>query len=97
MISIVVPLYDEQECLPELYRRLSRLALELELIFVDDGSRDATAAILRALAAADRRVRVVTLPRNRGSQEARFCVNCALWTAPSRKPANGFPVFGRNG
>lgn len=73
-ISIVVPLYNEQENLPELYRRLvesldgARLAFEL--IFVNDGSRDATPAMLDGIHASDARVTVIALSRNFGHQAA---------------------------
>ena len=55
--SVVVPVYNEQEVLPELSRRLrdvlTRLPGSAEVVFVDDGSVDATRAILKALQAAD--------------------------------------------
>jgi dolichol-phosphate mannosyltransferase len=73
-ISVVVPVYNEQENLPELYRRLvsvlDGVAAPYELIFVDDGSRDNTRQMLHAYAAADRRVVVVELARNFGHQVA---------------------------
>jgi dolichol-phosphate mannosyltransferase len=74
MISIVVPIYNEQEILPELYRRLSAVADGLgepvELIFADDGSRDGSSEWLDARAAEDPRVGVVHLSRNFGHQPA---------------------------
>jgi dolichol-phosphate mannosyltransferase len=73
-LSVVVPLVDEQETLPELYRRLCAtlddLGMPFELVFVDDGSTDATPDLLARLAAADPRVVVVTLSRNFGHQPA---------------------------
>jgi dolichol-phosphate mannosyltransferase len=73
-ISIVVPLYNEQENLPELFRRLVRslddARLAFELIFVNDGSRDATANLLDEIHAADARVTVIALSRNFGHQAA---------------------------
>lgn len=73
-ISVVVPLFDEADNLPALYRRLTA-ALEplvdsFELVLVNDGSRDATAVQLDALAARDRRVVVIHLSRNFGHQAA---------------------------
>jgi dolichol-phosphate mannosyltransferase len=73
-ISVVIPVYDDEEVLPELHRRLG-LALdalpgEHEIVFVDDGSGDGSYRVLAELHAADRRVRVVRLARNFGQQNA---------------------------
>jgi dolichol-phosphate mannosyltransferase len=72
--SVVVPVYDEQEVLRELYERLGRVLASLddpaEVVFVDDGSTDRSPEILRALQASDKRVRVVRLSRNFGHQAA---------------------------
>jgi polyisoprenyl-phosphate glycosyltransferase len=73
-LSVVVPVFDEQENLGELYRRLvatlAPLALSFELIFVNDGSRDRTPALLQGLARGDSRVLVLDLARNFGHQVA---------------------------
>lgn len=73
-ISVVVPVFNEQENLPALYTRLTKvlndLGLLYELIFVDDGSRDASVALLGRYASADPRIRVVELARNFGHQVA---------------------------
>ncbi|MFA6028971.1 MAG: glycosyltransferase family 2 protein [Elusimicrobiota bacterium] len=73
-LSVVVPAYNEQEVLPEFHRRLSAalegLGLEAEILFVDDGSRDATAAVLAGLRERDPRVRVLRFSRNFGHQIA---------------------------
>jgi polyisoprenyl-phosphate glycosyltransferase len=72
--SIVVPLYDEEEVLPEFYERLSAvvdgLAHPAEIIFVDDGSLDRSLTFLRELAASHKGVRVLSLSRNFGHQAA---------------------------
>ena len=72
--SIVVPLYNEQDVLPELYRRLRAAAVRLhgpvEMVFVNDGSSDGTLGILRALQFEDKHVRIVSLSRNFGHQVA---------------------------
>jgi len=74
MISVVVPIFNEKEILPELHRRLAavadRLGEPVELLFVDDGSRDGSAAWLDAKAAEDKRVGVLHLSRNFGHQPA---------------------------
>jgi len=72
--SIVVPVFNEQAMLPVLLRRLDTLMAELdapaETIFVDDGSADCSAIILRAKAKDDPRYRFVGLSRNFGHQIA---------------------------
>jgi glycosyltransferase involved in cell wall biosynthesis len=75
VISVAVPVYNEEAVLPELLRRLRGVLDTLpggphEMVFADDGSRDATAALLRAEAGSDARVRVVELSRNFGHQIA---------------------------
>jgi dolichol-phosphate mannosyltransferase len=72
--SIVVPIYNEECCLDELYRRICEVMDQThepwELILVNDGSRDASPEIIRRLAAADKRVRPVMFARNFGHQIA---------------------------
>jgi len=74
MVSIVVPLYNEQESVGPLYARptevLNRLAQPCKLIFVDDGSRDRTPEILDEIYAKDGHVCVVRLRRNFGQAPA---------------------------
>jgi dolichol-phosphate mannosyltransferase len=73
-LSVVAPLFDEQEALPELYRRLTdtlcSLGVEYELVLVNDGSRDRTRGLLDALARSDGRVKPLHLSRNFGHQAA---------------------------
>jgi glycosyltransferase involved in cell wall biosynthesis len=73
-LSVVVPIYNEQESIPTLYERLTAaltvLAQPFEIIAVDDGSRDGSFALLRDLAAADERLRVVRFRRNFGQTAA---------------------------
>jgi dolichol-phosphate mannosyltransferase len=70
----VIPLWNEQENLEALYRRLSLtldgLELSYEIVFVNDGSRDATPALLDGLQESDPNVAVVHLSRNFGHQAA---------------------------
>lgn len=74
LISIVAPACNEEAVLPLFYRRLAEqlasLPYHFEIILVDDGSTDGTAAAARALAAADPRVRLLVLSRNFGHQAA---------------------------
>ena len=74
-ISIIVPCFNEEAVIDESYRRLTALrsvlvGIDVELIFVDDGSRDATLLRLRDLAANDGTVRVLGFARNFGHQLA---------------------------
>ena len=73
-LSVVVPIFNEAETIPELYSRLKKaldpLGGTYELVFVDDGSRDASTPNIRALAAGDKAVKLVQLSRNFGLQVA---------------------------
>ena len=73
-ITIVVPVYNEAQSLPDLAREIDQVMTPLpwsyELLLVDDGSTDTSREVMRRLAAGDARVRVVTLPRNRGQSAA---------------------------
>src|SRR6478735_9682630 len=80
LLSIIVPCYNEQEVLHETHRRLTEVfehepSVQLEIVYVDDGSRDGTLTILREMQAMDRRVRVVSFSRNFGHQ---FAVTAGL-------------------
>ena len=74
MLSVVVPIFNEAENLPELLRRLTEACaatgMAYELVFVNDGSSDASAGILRAANEGDSRVKVIELSRNFGHQPA---------------------------
>jgi len=73
-ISIVIPVFNEKDNLEALWEELLPVLEDLgesfEVIFVDDGSTDGSAAILRALHKRDRRVWVIRLARNFGQQMA---------------------------
>jgi polyisoprenyl-phosphate glycosyltransferase len=72
--SLVVPIYNEQAVLPMLLRRLDQLMDQLdapaEVIFVDDGSSDASSIVCEARARDDERYRYLRLSRNFGHQIA---------------------------
>jgi len=73
-LSVVVPMYNEEEVIEVTYGRLrsvlDKLGETYEIVFVNDGSRDRTADIVRSLCAEDRRVKLVEFSRNFGHQIA---------------------------
>jgi len=74
-VSVAVPLYNEQESLPELLRRVGAVLDDLpggphELVLVDDGSADRTREMMEAASRTDERVVSVFLSRNFGHQPA---------------------------
>ena len=73
-ISLIVPVYYEEEVLPIAYPRmrdaLQRTGHDYEILFVNDGSRDGTMRELRKIAAEDQRVKVLSFSRNFGHQLA---------------------------
>ena len=78
LISIIVPCYNEQAAIPFFYKEIDRISqvmkeeTDFELLFVDDGSKDGTMAVLRELAANDKRVRYVSFSRNFGKEAAMY-------------------------
>lgn len=74
MISIVIPIFNEEAALPgfhqELITTLRSLPHDYEVWYVDDGSTDRTPDLIREWNAADRRVRLLELSRNYGHQAA---------------------------
>lgn len=74
MISIVIPIFNEEENLQQLYSRIVNASPSFqeifELVLVDDGSSDSSLDIMRDLAAKDNRVKVIKLSRNFGHQPA---------------------------
>lgn len=71
LLSILIPVYNEERCLPELLRRLDRVSfpIAVEFVLTDDGSTDGTRAILASLAG-DRRFLVLHSGENRGKAAA---------------------------
>lgn len=74
VISIVIPAYNEEDGIEEMYRRILAAAStwreDFEILIVDDGSRDRTLEICERIGAADVRLKVVSLSRNFGHQAA---------------------------
>ena len=76
-MSIVVPVYNEQPNIEKFYEEATKAAatldMDYEIIFVDDGSKDATPLILSRLTQQDGHVRAFILARNFGHQLAITC------------------------
>src|SRR5882724_6842264 len=74
MLSAIIPVLDEAESLPQLHRKLSRVAsdegYDLQIVFVDDGSTDESWRVIERLAAEDLRVLGIRFRRNFGKAAA---------------------------
>ena len=70
-LSVIVPVFNEEKSVEELYGRLVRiLPQDAEVIFVDDGSTDATPVVLARLSGDDTRLRWIRFRRNSGKSRA---------------------------
>jgi len=73
-LSIVVPVFNEEKSLEALYREITAACVRLdrayEIVFIDDGSKDGSAVLLRNIQARDPRVRVIRLRKNFGQTAA---------------------------
>jgi len=73
-VSVVIPLYNEEENVRELHARLKEvldtIGMDYEVLFIDDGSTDSTLAFLQELQARDRNIVVLSLRRNFGQTAA---------------------------
>ncbi len=82
-VSIIIPLYNEQENISQLYARLDAVSKSwngtFEIIFVDDGSCDRSLEIIKSIAKDDKRVKYFSLSRNFGHQAA-VCAGLASCT-----------------
>jgi glycosyltransferase involved in cell wall biosynthesis len=76
-LSVVIPVFNEQDSLLPLHEELDRtlrpLGLSYEMVFIDDGSTDASAGVLRQLCAGDPSCRALRLARNTGQTAALAC------------------------
>ena len=76
-ISVIIPCYNEQEAIPIFYEAIQKAArdlpqAELELLFVNDGSKDNSLAEMKRLAERDPRVKYVSFSRNFGKEAAMY-------------------------
>lgn len=74
-VTLVVPCYNEEEVLPYFYEEFEKVAVQLEefaleVLFVDDGSKDRTLEIVKDLAEKDKRVKYFSFSRNFGKEAA---------------------------
>ncbi len=74
LLSVVVPAYNEEEALPEFHKRISAvlesMAIDAEIVYVNDGSTDHTLAVMQQIRSSDPRVAIVDLSRNFGKEIA---------------------------
>ena len=78
LYSVVVPVYNSEHTLQELYTRLEKvfretIKEEFELILVDDGSKDRSFAVMQELREKDSRVKIIQMARNFGQHPALLC------------------------
>jgi len=74
-ISIIVPCYNEEECLPYFYEKISGMVaqmeeVEYELIFINDGSNDNSLHILKEISSSNPKVKFISFTRNFGKEAA---------------------------
>src|SRR6516164_7507810 len=75
LLSVVVPVFNEEQVIRLTHRRIVEVLgdleeFDLEVVYVDDGSNDQSAALLSDIAESDRRVCIASLSRNFGHQPA---------------------------
>jgi glycosyltransferase involved in cell wall biosynthesis len=74
LISIIVPVYNEEDVLTEFHQAvdtaLSTLPIDLEIVYINDGSSDNTLEVINALRASDKRITLIDLSRNFGKEVA---------------------------
>lgn len=77
LISVIVPCYNEQEAIPYFYKEICAVMDKMqdfcfEVIFVNDGSKDATLKIIKDLARSDDRIKYISFSRNFGKEAAMY-------------------------
>ena len=89
-LSVVIPVYNEEENLPHLWPELRSvlepMGLAFEVVFVDDGSRDRSAELIRGFRETDPRVRLVRLKANAGETAATDAGFPVMRTSPALAP-----------
>lgn len=79
LLSVIVPCYNEEESVADFYTELMKnesffreKELEFEILYIDDGSKDRTAAEVKKLCAADKRVHLISFSRNFGKEAGMY-------------------------
>lgn len=80
-LSLIVPCYNEEEALPIFYAEVDKISAllknyEVEMLFVDDGSKDKTLDVVKELAKKDERVKYLSFSRNFGKEAAMYAGFC---------------------
>ncbi|MBQ8394633.1 MAG: glycosyltransferase family 2 protein [Clostridia bacterium] len=80
-LSLIVPCYNEEEALPIFYEEVDKISAllknyEVEMLFVDDGSKDKTLDVVKELAKKDERVKYLSFSRNFGKEAAMYAGFC---------------------
>ena len=80
-LTLIVPCYNEEEALPYFYEEVCRVGkelenYELELLFVNDGSKDGTLSVVKGFAEKDPRVKYISFSRNFGKEGAMYAGFC---------------------
>ena len=76
IISIIVPCYNEEECINTFYNELNKVTkkmkVDFEILFIDDGSNDETLNIIKKLYKKDKRIRYLSFSRNFGKEAGMY-------------------------
>ncbi|MBO5374002.1 MAG: glycosyltransferase family 2 protein [Clostridia bacterium] len=80
-ISLIVPCYNEEKALPLFFEEIKRVSSEMseyefEMLFIDDGSKDNTLAVIQGFAKEDERVKYIAFSRNFGKEAAMYAGFC---------------------
>lgn len=80
-LSLIIPCYNEEEALPTFYQEVDKISAlldgyELEMLFIDDGSKDKTLDVVKGFAAQDPRVKYLSFSRNFGKESAMYAGFC---------------------
>jgi len=80
-LSLIVPCYNEEEALPFFYAEVDKISAllngyEVEMLFVDDGSKDKTLEVVKELSKKDKRVKYLSFSRNFGKEAAMYAGFC---------------------
>src|SRR5579883_1875988 len=86
LLSLVIPVFNEEEVLPTLVpalkQVLSKIPADYEILFVNDGSSDGTARVLRQLCVSDRRIKMLTFSRDFGRGDAVVVMDADMQDPP---------------